>query len=64
MPLTSSQAPTSVLRVAGVYLAVGVLWILLSDRLLAYMVSDPATISTLQTLKGWIFVAASAGLIA
>jgi PAS domain S-box-containing protein len=58
------QAPTSAARVAGVYLVLGVLWILLSDRLLAALVGDPATLSLLQTVKGWAFVAASALVIA
>ena len=55
-----SQRRTSAARVAAVYLAVGVSWILLSDRALAVLVHDPATLSTLQTLKGWFFVSMSA----
>lgn len=59
-----SQGRTSAARVAGVYLFAGVVWILLSDLALAAMVPDPQLLSTLQTLKGWLFTAASAALIA
>ena len=51
------------LRVALLYATFGGLWILFSDRLLAGLVSDVATLSHLQTYKGWAFVLASALLI-
>jgi len=54
---------TSAFRVGISYLLAGVVWILLSDRALAAMVQDPGLLSQLQTLKGWFFVAASAGFI-
>ncbi len=54
---------TSALRVGVSYLFAGVVWILLSDHVLAAFVHDAALLSRLQTLKGWFFVAASAGLI-
>jgi len=54
---------TSALRAGVTYLLVGAAWILLSDRLVAGVVRDPDVLSRVQTLKGWFFVAASAGLI-
>ena len=51
------------LRVALWYAIFGGLWITLSDRLLAAVVSDVATLTRLQTYKGWAFVATSALLI-
>jgi hypothetical protein len=45
------------------YLLVGVLWIVLSDRVVATLTDDAALLSDFQTLKGWLFVAASAALI-
>ena len=51
------------LRVALLYALFGGLWILLSDRLLAFFVSDISVLTSLQTYKGWAFVAASALLI-
>jgi PAS domain S-box-containing protein len=59
----SSDARTSAARVAGAYGVVGVLWILFSDRLLDLFVFDPIQHSQLQTVKGWLFVAASAAFI-
>lgn len=49
--------------VALVYLFVGVLWILLSDWLIAVTIPEPTTQHRLQTVKGWIFIVASSGLI-
>lgn len=45
------------------YLFFGGLWILLSDRLLAVLASDHASLIAWQTYKGWAFVLLSAGLI-
>jgi putative nucleotidyltransferase with HDIG domain len=47
-------------RVAAFYLLFGGLWILVSDRLLAMLVSDPDLLTRIQTYKGWMFVLASA----
>lgn len=41
-------------RISLIYLAAGVLWILLSDRFLD--VAAPEAVSQLQTYKGWFFV--------
>ena len=38
------------------YLLIGGSWIAFSDALLELMVSDPATVARVQTLKGWGFV--------
>ena len=54
---------TSAIKVAGVYAAFGVLWILFSDRLVAGLAASEAQLTSLQTLKGWTFVVASAGLL-
>lgn len=50
-------------RIALIYLAVSALWILLSDRLLALLVRNPATLTQLQTVKGWFFVGITALLL-
>ncbi|WP_305044006.1 putative bifunctional diguanylate cyclase/phosphodiesterase [Geoalkalibacter sp.] len=44
------------LKISCGYLALGLLWILLSDRLLAALVADPHTLTRLQTFKGLIFI--------
>jgi PAS domain S-box-containing protein len=51
------------LRVALLYALFGGLWILLSDRLLAGLITDISLLTTMQTYKGWAFVVTSALLI-
>jgi PAS domain S-box-containing protein len=50
------------LRIALLFVVFSALWILLSDRALESITSDPATLTRLQTGKGWAFVL-FAGLI-
>jgi two-component system, cell cycle sensor histidine kinase and response regulator CckA len=50
-------------RIVGLYLLVGGLWIVVTDRVLGMMTSDPALLLQLQTVKGWVFVLASGLLI-
>lgn len=45
------------------YLVFGVVWITLSDRVVATMVESEAMVTQLQTLKGWLFVGLSASFI-
>jgi hypothetical protein len=45
------------------YLGFSVLWILASDRLVELLVSDPATMSQVQSVKGIVFVLLSSVLI-
>jgi len=47
------------LRIVLIYLIVGGLWILLSDRILAKIVSSPEDLTRLQTEKGWFYVLAT-----
>lgn len=47
-------------QVALSYLLFGVLWVILSDRLVASVAYHPAILSRIQTLKGWAFVGATA----
>ncbi len=51
------------LRLAALYAIFGGLWILLSDRILDFLVHDQELLTQIQTYKGWGFVAASALLI-
>ncbi|MDO3379990.1 putative bifunctional diguanylate cyclase/phosphodiesterase [Geoalkalibacter halelectricus] len=51
------------LKIAGGYLLAGLLWILLSDRLLALLSADPEVLTRLQTFKGAIFVLVTALLL-
>ena len=49
--------------IALIYLAFGVLWIFLTDRLLVWLHFDSRRILQLQTSKGWLFVIGSAVLV-
>ena len=51
------------LRLAFFYLVFGILWISLSDSLLAAIITDSTTLSHLQTFKGSLFVAITAALV-
>lgn len=51
------------LRIALFYFVFAGLWILLSDHLLAMLVTDISLLSRIQTYKGWAFVALSALVI-
>lgn len=50
-------------RIAVLYILFGGVWILLSDRLLAVLVSDPGRMTGFQSYKGWAFVAVSSLLL-
>ena len=50
-------------RITLIYLIAGGLWISLSDRVVALVVSDPASITWLQTAKGWAYIAATAAIL-
>jgi len=39
-----------------IYIIVGALWIVFSDKALGYLVSDSKTIQKFQTIKGWFYV--------
>lgn len=42
------------------YLIIGGSWIIFSDRILEFFVTDPATMTTIQTYKGWLYVIVTA----
>ncbi|SET37713.1 PAS domain S-box-containing protein/diguanylate cyclase (GGDEF) domain-containing protein [Natronincola peptidivorans] len=44
------------LRIFIIYLLVGGLWILLSDKVLAILVEDPEIFKAIQLYKGWLYV--------
>ena len=50
-------------RIVLIYAVFASLWILLSDKIVAWLFSDPAQIILASTLKGWIFVAVTSLLL-
>ena len=47
-------------RITGLYLLVGLAWILFSDMILGWFVDDVQTMRKLQTFKGWFYVSVTA----
>ncbi|HWP62337.1 MAG TPA: ATP-binding protein [Candidatus Binatia bacterium] len=56
-------ATRNALRIALLYVGLGFLWILLSDRAVDALVADPAVRSVVSTVKGWGYVAATGFLL-
>ena len=50
-------------RLAFIYLLIGGLWILLTDRLTAMLFTDPHSLLLANTYKGWFYVAVTAFLL-
>ena len=50
-------------RIAYGYLALGAIWIFLTDRMLEWLGLPIERLNQLQTVKGWLFVVGSAALI-
>lgn len=51
--MTPSRAA---IKITIIYMVIGLVWILFSDRALELLVDDPATMMRMQTLKGWAYV--------
>lgn len=51
------------LTIAFIYAAFAALWILLSDKAVAWLFTDPTSILMASTLKGWLFVAVTTFLL-
>ena len=54
---------TGVVRIVLTYSAFAALWILLSDKVVGLLFSDPAKIVAVSMMKGWLFVAITALLL-
>jgi PAS domain S-box-containing protein len=63
MARTKGNPAADAASIVAIYAAVAALWILLSDRALALLVDNPATMALASTLKGWVFVAATSALL-
>src|SRR3990167_7065088 len=56
-------AAAAALRLVLIYAAFAALWILLSDKALEWLFSDPAQIIRISLFKGWLFVAVTSLLL-
>jgi hypothetical protein len=50
-------------KIAAIYALVGGAWILFSDKLLDFLVDDPAAIIRVSLYKGWFYVAVTAAML-
>jgi PAS domain S-box-containing protein len=50
-------------RIALIYLLIGALWILFSDKLASTIAKDQDTLTLISTIKGWIYIVITAALL-
>ncbi|MGI6487031.1 MAG: hypothetical protein GX964_07705 [Syntrophomonadaceae bacterium] len=62
-PEKQPEPRTTALGIAIVYLFVGTLWILLSDKVLVSLINEPAMLTRLSMCKGWFFVIITAWVL-
>lgn len=61
--IVSSSSTLASLKIALIYAAVAGLWVLCSDELLAQLFPDPATLTRMSLLSGWLFVIVTAAML-
>ncbi len=54
---------SEIIRIVVFYAVFAAVWILVSDRLVSLLFSDPAQIELVSTLKGWVFVSVTSLLL-
>jgi len=59
----STDQNHSAFRIASIYLLIGSLWILFSDRAVALVSRSPEMLIALSTIKGWAYVAITAVIL-
>jgi PAS domain S-box-containing protein len=63
LPQVTVESWRSSLRIALIYAVFGFIWIIFSDSILSWLVKDPQKLTSIQTYKGWFYVAVTAWLI-
>jgi two-component system, cell cycle sensor histidine kinase and response regulator CckA len=61
--LVTAQSGLTALKITGLYVFVGILWILLSDTVLEWIAPSSISYTTAQTLKGCLFVLLTSWLL-
>ncbi|MFT3830492.1 MAG: PAS domain S-box protein [Opitutaceae bacterium] len=61
--MSVGPSPKHALRIAAIYAALGGLWIRFSDHIALVLFPEPHTLAIANTVKGWGFVAVTAGLL-
>src|SRR6266498_2089932 len=62
-PTKSTLYSLGSLRISGIYLLLGVLWILFSDKLAERIAPEPETLTQISIYKGWGFIVVTAFLL-
>ena len=62
-PGNSKKLVSIPLKITAIYLAAGGLWILLSEKILQLLVSDPRVLTHIAIIKGWLYVAATGWML-
>lgn len=61
--ISSISTAAGALKIAGIYLILGVLWILFSDKLAERFAPDPETLTRISIYKGWGYIVVTALLL-
>lgn len=56
MLMVSAQVRNASLRIVAIYAFFGAMWILVSDTVVGWLVSDPAILTRVALFKGWLFI--------
>jgi PAS domain S-box-containing protein len=55
-PAFLKSSNSGALKIAGIYLLIGALWILFSDKIVGGIAPDPSTLTTISIYKGWGYI--------
>lgn len=56
MMMVPTQVRNASLRIVAIYTFFGAMWILVSDTVVGWLVSDPALLTRVALFKGWLFI--------
>jgi len=56
MLMVPAQVRNASLRIVAIYAFFGAMWILVSDTVVGWLVSDPAILTRVALFKGWLFI--------
>ena len=56
MMMVQTQVRNASLRIVAIYTFFGAMWILVSDTVVGWLVSDPALLTRVALFKGWLFI--------
>lgn len=63
LPAFFSESRLGSIKISGIYLLIGILWIAFSDKVAQRIATDPSTLTTISIYKGWGFMVVTAFLL-